>query len=215
MNAVGRYTVREQATRRLWLAGADAESALREALKSRDPEVARRARELLDKIEWGIFADTPDEVVTLVEKYRAGDATAQSEAVRGLVNARRPGLTVLARIGHRVAAEARPALAKAMTDAAREVVPQLLAAHDYAAAGELLETCVASGVDAALTDYAAFVILQGQLDAGPPGMTVTPDGKIEWTVPGDFADGTATVIISVSDASGQEVFKTFKITLGG
>lgn len=54
-----------------------------------------------------------------------------------------------------------------------------------------------------------------KLDAGPPGMTVTPDGKVEWTVPGDFADGTATVIISVSDASGQEVFKTFKITLGG
>src|SRR5262245_44552644 len=160
-----RYTVREQATKKLWLAGADAEAALREALKSRDPEVARRARELLDKIEWGIFADTPDEVVALVEKYRAGDPTVQAEAVRGLVKARRPGLTVLARIGHRVPAEARPALAKAMTDAAREVVPQLLASRDYGAAGELLETCVASGIDAALTDYAAFVLLQGQLDA--------------------------------------------------
>lgn len=161
----GRYAVREQATKKLWLAGADAETALREALKSRDPEVARRARELLDKIEWGIFADTPDEVVALIEKYRAGDATAQGEAVRGLIKARRPGLTVLARIGRRVTPETRPALAKAMTEAAREVVPQLLAARDYAAAGDLLETCVASGVDAALTDYAAFVILQGQLDA--------------------------------------------------
>src|SRR5262249_23215563 len=98
------------------------------------------------------------------EKYRAGDPTAQSEAVRGLVKARRPGLTVLARIGNRVAAEARPALAKAMTDAAREVVPQLLAALDYAAARDLLATSRASGMDAALTDYAAFVILKGQLD---------------------------------------------------
>jgi hypothetical protein len=160
-----RYVIREQATRRLWLAGAAAESALRDALKNRDPEVARRARELLDKIEWGIFADTPDEVVALVDKYRAGDATAQSEAIHGLVKARRAGLTVLARIGSRVPPEQRPALAKALTDAAREVVPQLLAARDYAAAGELLETCVAGGVDAALTDYAAFVILQGQLDA--------------------------------------------------
>jgi len=160
-----RYTVREQATKRLWQAGPAAESALRDALKNRDPEVARRARELLDKIEWGIFADTPDEVVTLVEKYRAGDPAAQSEAIHSLVKARRAGLTVLARIGSRVAPEQRPALAKAMTDAAREVVPQLLAARDYAAAGELLETCVGSGVDAALSDYAAFVILQGQLDA--------------------------------------------------
>jgi tetratricopeptide (TPR) repeat protein len=159
-----RYAIREQATKRLWQAGVDAEAALQQALKSRDAEVARRARELLDKIEWGIFADTPDEVVALVNKYRAGDANAQNEAVRGLVKARRPGLTVLARIGHRVTPEAHPALAKAMTDAAREVVPQLLAARDYVAAGELLETCVTSGVDAALNDYAAFVVLQGQLD---------------------------------------------------
>src|SRR5262249_22736446 len=100
-----------------------------------------------------------------VEKYRAGDATAQTEAIRGLIKARRAGLTVLARIGQRVTPEARATLAKAMTDAAREVVPQLLAARDHVAAGELLETCVASGVDAALTDYAAFVVLQGQLDA--------------------------------------------------
>src|SRR5205807_9788233 len=52
-----------------------------------------------------------------------------------------------------------------------------------------------------------------KLDAGPPGMTVTPDGKIECTVPGDFADGTATVISSVSDVSGQDVVQTFKSTL--
>jgi len=68
------------------LRGADAESALRDALKSRDPEVARRARETARTRSNGASSPTtPDEVVALVEKYRAGDAAAQNEAVRGLV----------------------------------------------------------------------------------------------------------------------------------
>src|SRR6476659_5022558 len=57
-----RYGVREEATKRLWQAGAAAEPALHAALKSADAEVVRRARSLLDKIEWGIYADTPAEV---------------------------------------------------------------------------------------------------------------------------------------------------------
>jgi S1-C subfamily serine protease len=50
-----------------------------------------------------------------------------------------------------------------------------------------------------------------KLDAGPPGMSVGPTGKIDWAVPAAFADKTAAVIVAVSDASGQEVYKTFTI----
>jgi hypothetical protein len=50
-----------------------------------------------------------------------------------------------------------------------------------------------------------------KLDSGPDGMTVTPAGLIEWPVPADFAGKTATVIVSVADASEQEMFKTFTI----
>jgi hypothetical protein len=44
---------------------------------------------------------------------------------------------------------------------------------------------------------------------------VTAAGPVEWRVPADFAGETATVILSVADASGQEVFKTFTIKVGG
>jgi hypothetical protein len=52
-----------------------------------------------------------------------------------------------------------------------------------------------------------------KLDAGPEGMKATPDGKLTWDVPKNFADATVDVILTVSDSSGQEVFHTFKIAV--
>lgn len=54
-----------------------------------------------------------------------------------------------------------------------------------------------------------------KLDGGPDGMTVSPDGKLAWAVPADFADGEVSVILTVSDASGQEVLHTLRIEVGG
>lgn len=42
-------------------------------------------------------------------------------------------------------------------------------------------------------------------------MQLTPGGKLTWNVPKDCADKEFDVIVSVSDASGQEVFHSFKI----
>lgn len=52
-----------------------------------------------------------------------------------------------------------------------------------------------------------------KLVSGPPGMEVTADGRTTWAVPADFADAAADVILSVTDASGQEVFHSFKVTV--
>jgi hypothetical protein len=52
-----------------------------------------------------------------------------------------------------------------------------------------------------------------KLDAGPEGMKVTPDGKLTWNVPATFAGNEVDVILTVSDASGQEVFHTFRIVI--
>ena len=49
-----------------------------------------------------------------------------------------------------------------------------------------------------------------KLDAGPVGMKMTPEGKITWTAPA-FVPDTWSVIVSVSDASGQERFHTFTL----
>jgi hypothetical protein len=50
-----------------------------------------------------------------------------------------------------------------------------------------------------------------KLESGPPGMKVAADGKLTWSVPKDFADNEVDVILTVGDASGQEIFHTFKI----
>jgi S1-C subfamily serine protease len=50
-----------------------------------------------------------------------------------------------------------------------------------------------------------------KLEAGPEGMTVSAEGKLEWAVPVGFAEKEVSVIISVTDAGGQETFHSFKL----
>jgi hypothetical protein len=52
-----------------------------------------------------------------------------------------------------------------------------------------------------------------KVEAGPRDLTVSADGKVSWPVPADFEEKEVDVILTVSDASGQEVFHTFKITV--
>ena len=53
-----------------------------------------------------------------------------------------------------------------------------------------------------------------KLDSGPPGMELGSDGRLTWKVPADFADAEALVVVTVTDASGQEVLHTFKVAVG-
>ncbi len=50
-----------------------------------------------------------------------------------------------------------------------------------------------------------------ELNSGPDGMAISPEGKLSWNVPGDFAEDEATPVVLVKDAGGQEVFHTFTI----
>lgn len=52
-----------------------------------------------------------------------------------------------------------------------------------------------------------------KLESGPAGMTVTPEGRFEWAVPGDFADQETKILLTVSDASGREVLHSFKLSV--
>jgi hypothetical protein len=52
-----------------------------------------------------------------------------------------------------------------------------------------------------------------KLDAGPKGMKIDPEGKIVWDVPADFDEEETDVILTIGDASGQEILHTFKITV--
>ena len=53
-----------------------------------------------------------------------------------------------------------------------------------------------------------------KLDAGPKGMSISPTGLLRWQVPADFAEPETDVILSIADKTGQEIFHTFKLSVG-
>jgi hypothetical protein len=70
------YRLREQATQKLIAIGRPAVKAVRQALKSRDYEVAHRAREVLDAIH--------SSVPNLIEDLKDADPAVRKEAAEGL-----------------------------------------------------------------------------------------------------------------------------------
>ena len=74
------YATRERVQRELWKRGDAAIPALEKVLTDENPEVVRRARELLDKFAWGIRPDTPAEVMKLLRRFQAGDKDPQKSA---------------------------------------------------------------------------------------------------------------------------------------
>lgn len=55
--------------------------------------------------------------------------------------------------------------------------------------------------------------VQYKLDSGPKGMILTPTGVLEWDVPAEYANPMESIIVTIRDRSGQELFHTFQITL--
>jgi S1-C subfamily serine protease len=49
------------------------------------------------------------------------------------------------------------------------------------------------------------------LAAGPPGMQLSAEGVLAWKIPADAPADTQSVIVTITDAAGQEVFHTFDI----
>ncbi len=47
---------------------------------------------------------------------------------------------------------------------------------------------------------------------GPAGMTISPTGRISWSVPAG-ADKENAVVVTIKDATGQEVFHTFNLSI--
>ncbi|MBO0699665.1 MAG: hypothetical protein J2P46_14815 [Zavarzinella sp.] len=161
-----RFAVREKASRVLWEAGAAAEPAVRAAAKSRDEETANRAKAILEKFDWGLYPDTPADVVKLIEKFRGGDPNARQEVVAELMKMKPPRFSTLRKvIANEHDETARRQMYGAMAFQARETVPGLIVAGQLDEAGELLEICVAPDNPSGLTDYAAFYHLRNMVRA--------------------------------------------------
>jgi hypothetical protein len=55
--------------------------------------------------------------------------------------------------------------------------------------------------------------LKYKLESGPKGMAVSAKGKLTWQVPERTTDSETPVIVSICDASGQECFHAFTLSL--
>lgn len=155
----------QKARDNLWAAGDRALPALRAAKKSPDPDVVLRATVLLSKIEWGIYPDTPAEVVKEIEGYREGDDNGKRAAVTKLTTLGRGGLHALRKL---LTMESNAERKREIADLLKTLVrPQ---ARDFIVKGDLddadraLETAAAGGIEATL-DYCAFLLLTGRAKA--------------------------------------------------
>ncbi len=159
------YDVRERAFQFLWVAGRRAEPALVDAAEGTDPEVAARARELLDSIRLGLRPDTPVDVAALVRDYVAGDMEAKGIAVEKLLGIGRSAYGPLVRLAaHESIPELRQAIYRLLSPRAEDAATTLLAAGDIESAGELLACCVAIDDPMSRRNYAAFLAVAGELD---------------------------------------------------
>jgi hypothetical protein len=52
-----------------------------------------------------------------------------------------------------------------------------------------------------------------KVDAGPDGMKAAADGTITWAVPANYEEKEVFIITTVSDATGQEIFHTFRLVV--
>jgi tetratricopeptide (TPR) repeat protein len=159
------FDVREKASQALWKAGDTAEPALKAALKSTDAEIARRARNLLDRIAWGITPTTPEPVVKLINQYRGGDDSARGGAVKELFKLGKAGYAAVRKLARAEEdAEARRKLAGWIAQEGSQAAGLLLIEGDPAAAEELLEAGLDGGDEAALRNFAAYHLLRGDCE---------------------------------------------------
>jgi predicted Zn-dependent protease len=159
------FDEREAASKALWKAGRAAETALRQVLKDGDAEAIRRAREILDKFDWGLYPDTPEAVRQLIEEYRAGTPENRAAVVAKLLDLGSPGYTALMKIaGMEKDEQARAQIAQLLAADMPRLAAALLAAGQDTRLEEALEQGFAGDSEAPLAHYAAYLLVRGKLD---------------------------------------------------
>ncbi len=160
------FAARDRASRMLWSAGRAAEDALAEAARSDDAEVRRRAGDLLEKFKWGIYPDTPAEVVELIRRYQGGPAEERQKVIKDLFDRGAKGCAALVKIARAEQdAELRQQLFLQISQEASRAVPQLLADDNFATLDELTELSLSVRAEnPILQNYAAYWLLRGKLD---------------------------------------------------
>jgi tetratricopeptide (TPR) repeat protein len=159
------FTVRQKASEVLRAAGRAAEAALEAGAKSKDAEVSRRSREILDDFKWGIYPDTPPKVLDQILRYRGGDDEAKQKAYQALVKLGGPGFDALVKIaGREENAQLKRDIYDEMTRAISLASGDLIVEGKLDTLEQFLELSLASGSDIAYRNYAALQLFRRQLD---------------------------------------------------
>jgi tetratricopeptide (TPR) repeat protein len=155
------FKIREAASRVLWNTGQTAEPALREALKSDDPEIASRAGEILADFKYGLYPDTPPDIAALVRFYRHGQPEQKREAVGGLTRLGRRAFPSLARLwAAETDAVFKAEIFRELSSRATETVPTFIADGEYIVAEQLLSA--ARGSATGSRNFGAYCALRGK-----------------------------------------------------
>jgi tetratricopeptide (TPR) repeat protein len=168
------YVDREKASRRLWSIGPGVEPALREALKSPDAEVVARARDLLDKIPYGITPDSPRRFVELIATARAGGFESWKEVVPHLLDLGPTGLELAEKLADRLGSDERDRTSrrKLLDGEVWRITPNLIARGDEGRVEELLERGARAGAadpdPKPVRHYASWLALKGKLGTAMP-----------------------------------------------
>ncbi|MBX7105507.1 MAG: hypothetical protein K1X57_15585 [Gemmataceae bacterium] len=165
------YATREKASATLWAAGARAEPFLRRAVKSADAEVVARAKDLLDKIPFGITPNSPRQYASLVARARAASPTVWPDIVKEMLEDGAAGLDLARTIadgqtGPKRIAEFRRGIDKE----AWRVAGRLIARNDLKQAEDILLRSAAwhaaaeKGDNNVIRHYVAMATIRGELD---------------------------------------------------
>ncbi|HEV8292352.1 MAG TPA: hypothetical protein VGP94_10525, partial [Tepidisphaeraceae bacterium] len=158
--------VRDKASKTLWQMGRDAEPAILEALKSDDPEVVARCREILIDFKYGIYPDTPQDIVVFVRAYRSGNPVQKRAAVQGLTRIgprAYPAAVRLARAEESYALRSQVFHELAQMGARGAI--GFLSEGDFQSAEQCLEVGLSDGLDRQTRSYTTFLLLRGKADA--------------------------------------------------
>lgn len=160
------FSVRERAEDQLWRRGKGAIPALEKAAVDPNPEVARRAGEVLSRFGWYVFPDTPAPVLEQVTAFRAGRPDERKAAFAALLQLGPHGRAAARAIllKQLPPTSRRPLVAHLTTQLRREVPPLLFDGKTDEAADLLALHAVGTTPEGA-ADYAAFQVLRGTLPA--------------------------------------------------
>ncbi len=157
------FDKRQAATETLWQAGNAAEEALRQAVKSTDPEVRTRAEALLAKLRLGIRPETPPEVATLIDQFRFGSTAAARRQALGELQSKGQWQAILTLIRGEQNPQERNNLATAIAADAGKLVLPLVERGEFDQAEEILE--LVATAEPGISQFAAFLLLTNRLDA--------------------------------------------------